>query len=57
MAYIESTSSVEKTFADFADSKDTFDVWLKTQVKEVAGVDLNAPLPGQMPEKLMLYGY
>ena len=33
------------------------DVWLKEQVKEVSGVDLNSPLPGPKPENLMLYGY
>ncbi len=57
LVYIESIQDAEKTFADFADSKDPIDVWLKSQVKEFAGVDLSAPLPGPMPEILLLYGY
>ena len=56
LVYIEG-QDMGKIFTNFAHSKDPFDIWLKEQVKEVSGVDLNTPLPGTMPENLMIYGY
>ena len=57
MVYIEGTSDIEKTFADFANSKDSFDVWRRDQVKEITGVGPGVLPSGPMPENLMLYGY
>jgi hypothetical protein len=40
---------VERAFAEFSQSQDSFDVWFKGRVKEITGVDLNEPPPG-LPE-------
>lgn len=56
LVYFEG-QDIQKVFADFANSKDPFDVWYKNQVKEFTGVDLGAPPSGPMPENLVLYGY
>jgi hypothetical protein len=42
------SDDVERAFATFAQSDDSFDVWFKGRVKEITGVDLNesgGPLP------------
>lgn len=48
--YLES-KDMNKTFSEFAASKDPFDVWFKEELKKITGVDLNqpsGPLPGLM---------
>ena len=39
----------------FVGSKDEFDLWFKSQVKETTGVDLNVPPPGPLSEVLSVY--
>lgn len=48
--------NVPKSVADWAASKDPFDLWLKTQLKEITGIDFNQPIPGPWPVELLRYG-
>ena len=41
---------VEKAFGDLASDSSEFGTWFRTQVKDVTGVDLGAPLDGPLPE-------
>ncbi len=43
-----------RTLTEFGQSRDPFDVWFKSEVKEITGVDLNGPLPPP-PEELIHY--
>ncbi len=52
--YMES-DDFNKAFSEFATSKDSFDVWLKEEIKKVSGVDFNEPSSGPLPEQLMSY--
>jgi hypothetical protein len=40
----------EKAFATLAESTDDYDVWFKSRVLEISGVDLGAPPDGAPPE-------
>jgi len=44
---------VEKAFSDLASDNSDFATWLRTQVKEITGVDLGAPPEGPMPDVLV----
>lgn len=39
-----------EAFTKFGQGSDSFTQWFRQQVKEIHGVDLNAPPPGPMPE-------
>ena len=39
----------------FVGSQDQFDVWFKSQIKDISGVDLNVPPPGPLSEVLSVY--
>ena len=41
---------VEKAFAELATDESDFGTWLRTQVKEITGVDLGAPPEGPLPD-------
>src|SRR5262245_47357542 len=41
----------ETAFAEFAKRTDPFTEWFKQQVREIHGMDLNAPPPGPMPQQ------
>ena len=43
----------ETAFAEFAKRADPFAMWFKQQVKEIHGMDLNAPPPGPMPQQVI----
>jgi len=57
LVYFESEMSPEKTFENFAKSKDTLDVWVKGQLKEISGIDIEAGPEGAMPQQILTYGY
>jgi hypothetical protein len=39
----------------FVGSRDAFDLWFKSQVNDMTGVDLNVPPPGALSEILSVY--
>jgi hypothetical protein len=43
----------EAAFATLAQSTDDFDVWFKSRVLEISGVDLSAALEGPPPEVIL----
>jgi len=43
----------ETAFAEFAKRTDPFTVWFKQHVREIHGMDLNAPPPGPMPQQVI----
>ncbi len=47
------SDDVERAFASFAQSDDSFDVWFNDRVMEICGVDLNQPPPGPLPEMIL----
>jgi hypothetical protein len=53
IVYLES-KDMNKTFGEFAASKDPFDVWFKGELKNLTGVDLNQP-SGPLPELMLTY--
>ncbi len=52
--YLESRD-LNKAFTEFAMSKDSFDVWMKGEIKSFTGVDFSQPPSGPLPELLMSY--
>ncbi len=52
--YLESRD-FNKAFTEFAMSKDSFDVWMKGEIKSFTGVDFSQPPSGPLPELLMSY--
>jgi hypothetical protein len=48
-------ASIGAAFAQFAASRDEFDVWFKDRVLATTGADLNTPPPGPMSEILSDY--
>jgi hypothetical protein len=44
---------IEKVFATLGESTDPFDVWFRQQVKEINGVDMEAPPTDAPPEVLV----
>jgi hypothetical protein len=56
VVYFEA-KDIGKVFTDFAQSRDQFDVWFKSQMKEITGADLNSLPQGPPPELLFSYGY
>ena len=48
-------SAPQDSFNRWMSSSDSFDVWLKSQLLEVTGVDLNTPVPGGPSRRLMKY--
>lgn len=41
----------------FMHSKHPFDLWLKAELKEITGVDLNNPAPMELPKQVFRSGY
>lgn len=54
IGYMESPNFAE-SLQQFAQSRDAFDLWFKSQMSEVTGVDLNNPPPGPLSEQLSRY--
>jgi hypothetical protein len=54
LVYIES-KDIQKTFMDFAASKDPFDIWYIEEMKKNTGVDFSQPPTGPLPEMLISY--
>jgi hypothetical protein len=48
---------VQKSLADFGQSKDPFDVWLKDSTKVITGMDFNKPREDPYPEVLFSEGF
>jgi hypothetical protein len=48
---------VQKSLADFGQSKDPFDVWLKDGTKAITGMDFNSPRQDPYPEVLFSDGF
>lgn len=47
----------QKSFAAWIESKDSFDVWLKDQMKEITGIDFAPPPPESTPALLLTYPF
>jgi hypothetical protein len=47
------SDDVEKSFERLATSTDDFDVWFRSRVMEISGVDLAAPPEGPPPEIIL----
>ena len=54
--YLEAANPA-KGFATFAKSKDKFDVWLKAQIKDISGIDMNKPSDDPLPEVLLSFPF
>ncbi|HTT76530.1 MAG TPA: hypothetical protein VMF50_11215 [Candidatus Binataceae bacterium] len=54
IGYMES-SNFSESLLQFARSRDDFDLWFKSQMLEITGVDLNNPPPGPLSEQLSRY--
>jgi hypothetical protein len=54
IGYMESPNFSD-SLQKFAQSRDDFDLWFKSQMLEVTGVDLNNPPPGPLSEQLSRY--
>jgi Family of unknown function (DUF6176) len=54
VVYIES-EDFEKAFSQFVESQDEFDLWFKSRVREISGLDLNDPPEMELPELLSVY--
>ena len=54
VAYMEA-ESFRNAVAQFSASRDGFDVWFKTRMAEVTGVDLNTLPPDFRPPELLSY--
>jgi hypothetical protein len=52
IVYLEQ-DDFSKSFSELAASKDSFDVWLKKEVKNATGIDFNQPPSGSLPELLL----
>lgn len=42
---------------EFMRSKHPFDLWLKAELKEITGMDLNSPAPMELPKQVFRSGY
>jgi len=51
------TDDVQKAISDFAQSTDSFDVWLRDSAKSITGVDMSLPRKDPIPETLITYGF
>jgi hypothetical protein len=54
IGYMESPNFAG-SLQQFAQSRDDFDLWFKSQMREVTGVDLNNPPSGPLSEQLSRY--
>jgi hypothetical protein len=52
--YLES-DDMNKAFQTFATSKDSFDLWIKEQIRRTTGFDFDAPPSGPLPELIGSY--
>ena len=48
---------IQKSMADFGQSADPFDVWLKDGTKAITGMDFNSPRQDPYPEVLFSDGF
>jgi hypothetical protein len=44
---------IEKAFAELATDESAFGTWMRSQVKDITGVDLGAPPEGALPDVLV----
>jgi hypothetical protein len=54
--YLEAENAAQ-AFADFAVSKDPFDMWARAQMKEFTGIDFSTPPQGPPPAQIVSLGY
>jgi hypothetical protein len=54
IGYMESANFAD-SLQKFSQSRDDFDLWFKSRMLEVTGVDLNNPPPGPFSERLSHY--
>jgi hypothetical protein len=48
---------VAKSISEFAQSQDSFDVWLKQSAKSITGMDFSMPREDPYPELLLSHGF
>ena len=51
------TDDVGKAISDFAQSKDSFDVWLRQSAERITGMDFSQPRRDPYPELLLSHGF
>lgn len=54
--YFESANP-QKSIETMAKSKDKFAVWMKNEIKDFTGIDLNVMSKEPLPEQLLLFGF
>jgi len=47
----------QKVAEDLAKSKDKFSVWMKNEIKDFTGIDMNVVSGAPLPEQLLLFGF
>lgn len=47
----------DRPLREFVTSRHPFDMWLKSQLNQISGVDLNNPPPMEPPKQLFRSGY
>jgi len=48
---------VGKSISEFAQSQESFDVWLKQSAKAITGMDFSLPREDPYPELLLSHGF
>jgi hypothetical protein len=54
VVYIES-EDFDRAFSQFVQSQEDFDIWFKSRVLDISGLDLNNPPEMELPELLSVY--